>query len=43
VPMLKELTGHPSDVASAARDAIDRIETWGMCAGGFEASFAASA
>ena len=40
VPMLKELAGSSSeDVARAARDAIDLIETWGMWAGGFETLF----
>jgi len=40
VPMLKALAGNSSaEVARAAREAIDRIETWGMWAGGFETIF----
>lgn len=40
VPMLKELAGNSSaEVARPARDAIERIETWGVWASGFETIF----
>ena len=40
VPMLKELAAGPVEhVAAAARGAIERIETWGIWAGGFETVF----
>jgi urea transport system permease protein len=40
VPMLKELAvGSSEPVATAARTAIERIETWGIWAGGFETIF----
>lgn len=40
VPMLKELAAGPVEhVAAAARGAIERIETWGIWAGGFETLF----
>lgn len=40
VPMLKELAAGPVEhVAAAARGAIERIETWGIWASGFETLF----